>query len=130
MPGHFLFLNYDKSSESSNNPLLFINCICLNFEIINFESKSNCLCVLAYRFNVAIVNSIHRVLHVYNVTHYLIAILYPQVLWILTSTCVPVLLCIVTGSWVPIGIHRYLITIWRTRDLFASFDESILTRNC
>ena len=43
--------------------------------------------------------------------YYLIAILYPPVLWILTSTCALVLLCIAIGSWVPIRIHGYLITI-------------------
>ena len=35
-----------------------------------------------------------------NFTHYLIAILYPQVLWIMTSTWVLVMLYIATGSWV------------------------------
>ena len=54
----------------------------------------------------SIVNCIHRMF-----THYLISILYPQVLWILTSTCVAVLLCIATDSWVPIHMHGYLMKI-------------------
>ena len=42
---------------------------------------------------------------------HLIAILYPQLLWILTSTCVLVLLCIAISSWVPNCVNGYLITI-------------------